>query len=64
MTIDEFRKVKTSENYESIDSIGKSKNLEDINQPSTSGVKRLPVKSASFSGLLVNNNQVFHFVYS
>lgn len=59
MIIDEFRKVKTSENYQSIDSIGKSKISEDINQPSTSGVIRSPVKSASFAGVLVNNKQVF-----
>lgn len=64
MTIDEFRNVKTSENYKTIDSVCKSNILEDINRPSTSGVKRSPVKSASFAGVLVNNKQVFHFVCS
>lgn len=55
---DEFRKVKTSELYESIDSVGGHKNAEGINQPSTSGVKKSPVKSTSFAGVLVNNKQV------
>lgn len=57
--IDEFQKVKTLGNYESIDSVGESKNSDVRNQPSTSGIKQLPVKSASFVGVLVNNKQVF-----
>lgn len=55
---DEFRKVKTSELYESIDAVGGQKSAESINQPSTSGVKKSPVKSTSFAGVLVNNKQV------
>lgn len=63
VVIDEFRKVKASEHYESIDSVGGLKNTEDINQPSTSGVRQSPVKSASSVGVLVNNKQVvtIHF---
>lgn len=56
---DEFRKVKSSEHYESIDSVGVQKNSVPTNQPSTSNVKQSPVKSASFSGVLVNNKQVY-----
>lgn len=58
VVIDEFRKVKTSEHYESIDSVGGLKNTEVTNQPSTSGVNQSPTKSASSVGVLVNNKQV------
>jgi len=58
--IEEFRRVKASEHYESINSVGGQHNLETtINEPSTSGVKQSPVKSASVSGVLVNNKQVY-----
>lgn len=56
--IDEFRKAKASEHYESIDSVGGQKDAATNNKPSTSGVKQSPVKSASSSGVLVNNKQV------
>jgi hypothetical protein len=58
--IDEFCKVKASEHYESINSVGQN-NLETIYQPSTSGVKQSPVKAASFTGVLVNNRQVYKY---
>jgi len=58
--VDEFRKVKTLGHYESIGSVGGSKNS-DINQPSTSGKKQSPVKSASFAGVLVSNKQVCNY---
>lgn len=53
--------MKTSEHYKSIDSVGGQKNSEDINQPSTSSVQKSPVKSTSFSGVLVNNKQVYDY---
>lgn len=63
IVIDEFRKVKESEHYETINSVGKHNNVSEAttNQPSTSGSKQSPVKSASFSGVLVNNKQVYSY---
>jgi len=62
IVIDEFRRVKASEHYESINSVGVQHNSEAaINQPSTSGVKQSPVKAASASGVLVNNKQVYSY---
>jgi len=60
---DEFRKVKESEHYETINSVGKHNNVSEstTNQPSTSGTKQSPVKPASFSGVLVNNKQVYSY---
>jgi len=55
---DEFSKAKTSEHYESIESVGRLKNSEATNQPSTSGIVKSPIKNASFAGVLVNNKQV------
>jgi len=54
---DEFSKAKTSEHYESIESVGRLKNSEATNQPSTSGIVKSPIKNASFAGVLVNNKQ-------
>lgn len=63
IVIDEFRRVKASEHYESIDAVGGQQVSEaSSNQPSTSGVKQSPVKSASFAGVLVNNKQVYTVV--
>lgn len=61
--IDEFRRVKASEHYESINSVGGQHISEATsNQPSTSSVKQSPVKSnASVSGVLVNNKQVHSY---
>uniref|UniRef100_A0A2S2N6H8 DNA excision repair protein ERCC-1 n=1 Tax=Schizaphis graminum TaxID=13262 RepID=A0A2S2N6H8_SCHGA len=56
---DEFRRVKASEHYETINSVGEHHNVSEAttNQPSTSSAKQSPMKSASFSGVLVNNKQ-------
>jgi len=63
IVIDEFRRVKSSAHYESISSVGGQHISEaTTNQPSTSGVKQSPVKSAaSVSGVLVNNKQVCNY---
>jgi hypothetical protein len=67
IVIDEFRRVKASEHYETINSVGEHHNVSEAttNQPSTSSAKQSPMKSASFSGVLVNNKQVYsyYFVY-
>lgn len=61
---DEFRRVKASEHYESINSVGGQHISEATsNQPSTSSAKQSPVKSnASVSGVLVSNKQVVIFL--
>jgi len=63
--IDEFRRVKASENYETINSVGGQHISEATsNQPSTSSANQSPVKSnASVSGVLVNNKQVYSYFF-
>jgi len=63
IVIDEFRRVKASEHYESINSVGGQHISEATsNRPSTSSANQSPVKSnASVSGVLVNNKQVYSY---
>lgn len=72
LIIEEFRKVKTSEHYKTINSVCGQDNSTAVNQPSTSsnqpstssnqpstsGVKQSPVKSGNSSSILVNPKQV------